>query len=979
MFNLQSKSLCKHFLAGGALLVAALGYVSCKPDYDLAEKQPSGFNSIYGYLEGRGDCKTFLQLIDELGEKEILSKTGSRTLFVARDDAFDAFFRKNKWNVRSYSGLSYAQKRLLLASAMIDNPYSTSMLSTAEGPVKGEVCRRPSSVSVLDSVRVIPRSQFASVLPMTKSFMNAINRDSMVLFSDYTGAAPMIHFNAKFVSGNKLENSDIDFLYGGNIKDRKPNDVFVNEARIVNGDNTQDVVCTNGFVHIVDRVITPLDNMSELIRTDSTLSLYSSLLERFAAVDYSESATRAYRGTAGHASVDSVFIKRYYSKRSVGSTYSEAAPFSEDKNGYPFDAALKFDPGWDTYVADAFNDREPLMEDMAVMIVPTNQALKTWWDGEGAPIRDYYGSLDNVPNPTIVELLNVNMLSSFTASLPSRFPDILDDANEPLGIKTENVDKVMLGCNGAVYVTNKVFAPKSYSSVLFPAVVDTSSFSVIKRAIDIYDYDKYLNSMEAKYIFLIPRNKDGMLTYVDPVSYGQSKSQMMQFYVDWTLTDQNGNAGLVCANVYECSYNSASKEWERGASIGTLKPAVGNGSDVIKNRLEEILDNIIVVGKLDPAKKYYKTKGNTFVRIEGDGNPGTKVYSSLGEELDDPLIVKKVHKMGNGHTFEVEGIVMGTTQSVAKTLASQPQFSEFLNVLSNAGVLAQSNSKDGWKAGDQGAGTGNLFTLLQPKSIGNETGTKTKAIYLLNAYHYTIYAPTNEAMKIAYKLGLPDDNAIAAAEALDAIDKVKPARVDSLKSVLLDFIKYHIQDNSIFVDYDTTQVVNGNYDSGKSQFLAQTDPETGDTIPGKYTPGRPYKIEVKIDMNSSSPSMTICDEVYRNNKTDFAEYNKNHKDQKHEWFAGSEIGKDNVKEIHIGKDVNGESAPFNLMAREYWYKSLTSSSVVNPTDMSLDNSSAVVIHAIDRPLFFDEKQFQFETKELGAGVKERNEEPRNQK
>lgn len=97
MFNLQRKTLCKHLLVGGALLVAALGNYSCKDSYSLDEDQPSGLNSIYGYLYDQGNFTNMLNLIDDLGQAETLSKTGSKTLFAADDAAFAEFFRTNNW------------------------------------------------------------------------------------------------------------------------------------------------------------------------------------------------------------------------------------------------------------------------------------------------------------------------------------------------------------------------------------------------------------------------------------------------------------------------------------------------------------------------------------------------------------------------------------------------------------------------------------------------------------------------------------------------------------------------------------------------------------------------------------------------------------------------------------------------------------------------------------------------------------------
>ena len=172
LYNFQRKKLCSHLLVGGALFVAAFGMYSCSDKYDLDTEQPSNLNSIYGYLQEQGNFNTCLRLIDDLGETEVLSKTGSKTMFVANDEAFAKFFTSNSWGVTSYEKLTTAQKKLLLYSAMIDNPYSTSMLSTAEGPTKGEVCRRSSSQTLYDSVLVVKsKSQEAKdILPHNGRF-----------------------------------------------------------------------------------------------------------------------------------------------------------------------------------------------------------------------------------------------------------------------------------------------------------------------------------------------------------------------------------------------------------------------------------------------------------------------------------------------------------------------------------------------------------------------------------------------------------------------------------------------------------------------------------------------------------------------------------------------------------------------------------------------------------------------------------------
>ncbi len=942
-YKIKRKTLCNRLLVGSAMVVASFGVFSCSDKYDLDSDsaQPQNLNSVYGYLEGQGNYTTYLRLINDLGQAEVLRQTGSSTLFAADDEAFARFFADNPWKVTSYENLSFAQKNLLLSSSMINNPYSTSMLSTADGPIKGEVFRRSSSVTIYDSVLVVPNSDPEGIMPQTPVFDQlraSTTRTSTVLFDDPSQTNPMLHFNAQFLTANKILSDDIDFIYGKwkGYPSRGEDDVYVNNAKVVE----PNIFCKNGFVHRVNEVVMPLDNMAESLRKTGNTQHFSKILERFASVAYDLDLTRAYNNSKG-TNYDSVFIKRYYSDRSYGSTASGTTAdrkFDMDKNGNTFDGSLLFDPGWNgLYPQMTPKGSNGMMEDMCVMLVPSDQALKDWWDGAGGlDIHSFYApgitdtdeGLKKVPASVLDKLINAGMKSPFTTHIPSNFDNLLDDANMKLGMTTADIDSVMLASNGLIYVTNKVFAPTDYSSVLSPAAIDTIRFSIIMNAIENLDYKAYLNSMVSRYIFLLPTN-DAMKSYVDPVSFYYNSPMVWQFDIDKT----KALAQRLSVKAYNCTIDAEGTP----TATGSARTLTGATQTQMKDRLEEILDNLIITQEYVPGKKYYKTKGNTFVRVEPSSTiAGYDVeatwqsqYNNLINVADDAS--SKYNKQ-NGMTLVVDKMPMGAQNSVAKTLRdhSTGQFSEFYWVLENSGALTKLNTKDSWIAGDQDCG--NLLNIKNKGMIGAEDATSTtKVTYLLNNFHYTLYAPTNSAMAEAYAAGLPDATALADAEQYDQdhdLDGTAASKVDSLKEVLLDFVKYHIQDNAIFLDAGFNS---GEYESGKTELIKSTtiDETTGELKPwdGTYSPGRPYKLGVTV----SSGSLSIRDAMGRT------------------------------------ANVVTTSGMYNMMAREYWMDGSRVST--QPTSSTLNNSSFVAIHAIDHPLFFDtadpeENQFKYKYKPL---------------
>ena len=80
--------------------ILCIGLSSCEKEYLVPEgEMPSWLGeSIYKELQGssqlEGTFKTYLRLIDDVGYKEVLSKTGSKSIFPANDEAFERFRRK---------------------------------------------------------------------------------------------------------------------------------------------------------------------------------------------------------------------------------------------------------------------------------------------------------------------------------------------------------------------------------------------------------------------------------------------------------------------------------------------------------------------------------------------------------------------------------------------------------------------------------------------------------------------------------------------------------------------------------------------------------------------------------------------------------------------------------------------------------------------------------------------------------------------
>ena len=187
---------------------------------------------------------------------------------------------------------------------------------------------------------------------------------------------------------------------------------------------------------------------------------------------------------------------------------------------------------------------------------------------------------------------------------------------------------------------------------------------------------------------------------------------------------------------------------------------------------------------------------------------------------------------------------------------------------------------------------------------------------------------------------MPSLEDLAAAEEYDenqpdeitGADNYRPY-ADSLRAVMLDFIKLHIQDNSIYMDNGFNS---GEYETSKIELVQSykvINEETGESVPDSVTvsengvafnvavvePRKPYKLTVNVDKNNIKVKVRGGD--------------------------GTEV---NV----VKADASGNKM-YNIQAREYWLDNNNSKITTVEEATTINTASSAVIHAIDGVLLYD--------------------------
>lgn len=881
MQKVISKVCTAHVMRCIAAMFLTIAVVGCKDGYEWAEEKPVWLGeSIYDELERRGEFEIFLQIACDLGREEFLKKTGSVTVYAATDDAYRAYFSRCGIDE---DNLTPAQKKYLLNNAMLENAYVLDLLtnqSTTDGIAKGQVMRRTNTQwAVYDSIQMVMKEALPLPTPNHNwwSRLRAMDQPAYNIINQ--GTQPMVHFLWRQMMTKGITKEDFSYLFNG--ASFNEDDVYINNVKVTEGN----ITCQNGYIHIMADVPAPLPTMAEYLAQNGKTNIFSRLIDRFSIpLSASEVAKEYaylydyYSGQELYSPLwggDSVYYKGYLWRDALGNGVTSVG--GEKATGW-----LKLNPGRLDYVESGIDEGV----DMGAIFAPTDEVLKEWWNSDGGQfLRQRYPSeqpFDSVPDDVLAEFLNNHIQYSFLNTVPSRFSSVLDDAKDPIGLAKESVvtDGTAVCCNGALYVMNDVYAPSSFRSVIAPTLVE-DNMKIMNWAIRNLEFKPYLLSMVSFYNFIILTD-DALRRYIDPVTYNTDDPRWFEFIY---------NEAQQSVDAYTYSYDKTA-EGDAAFTQNNMRPLTASGCEVhaaVANRLTELLNFTIVprdiygTNVVTPHTPYLITKDNGVMEIVDNGEEILVRNQVSGEYIN---IRERVEK-DNGYYLVADQMVQPTMQSLQMLLETHEEYSEFYELLLG---------NPEWTPTER-----NLYAIM--KRLSNNTYSMNRdntTMKTFNSYQYTVYIPDNDAMLKAYEHGLPrwsDINALT--EQYAGRDDVDVAQLKHEYTMrLLNFIKYHLQDRSIYIGGD---IVDGIFETAAYALKGEQE-------------GLSYSLQV-----SSSPSEIIVKGNYIPS-----------------WSAPAIV------------KATERTQDYNQLVREYTFNGESYSNLIT-------TSSYAVVHRINEPLLYDEE------------------------
>ncbi len=603
------------------VLIAAT-FTSCQKKFDEYYARPDNLAApIYQQLAAKGKFTSFLSLIDKAGYKQTLSSAGYWTIFAPSDSAFTAdtefaaFIQSRGFS--SLSAVDSATAQMLVQYLLVYNAFEKTRIDDYQsslGWVPDNAFKRRTAYYT-----GFYKDTSDTGIPYTAV---ASNRNNNGAVNGYYVSADnnnkyIPYFTNEFLAAKGLSQSDYSYFYPGST---------FSGFNVANAKVTEkDIAAENGVIHIIDKVVTPLNSIDQYLRNKPQYSLFRSIIERFMVLFIKNvDATRRYQVLKG--STDDVMVKVYSS-------------------------LLAFSPNNENYFKLQDNDGQ---RDGWTIFVPTNDSLTKYIN---TVVLQQYPTINSLPLSIISDLLNAHMWQSTV--WPGKFSSTYNFLGEPakMNSTTDIVDRKVLS-NGVFYGTKKVNEPNVFSTVYGKAYLNPN-YSLMTRLLD-QELKPVITNPNVKYTMFMVSDAvlaakgysynpgSNLWTYLGSTndSVRLNLMRMINTGVIETPNNELANLGVTGVRGIIGSYGGEYMKYDGNKvfSVGTVEKNVSVTIDSVRQVL-----NGQVAYINDLLYFTYQPIGSTMAVL---GNPATSEFNYFWNYLRNSTIF-------NTGTFEITGITAG--------------------------------------------------------------------------------------------------------------------------------------------------------------------------------------------------------------------------------------------------------------------------------------------------------------------------------
>jgi uncharacterized surface protein with fasciclin (FAS1) repeats len=638
-----------------SILLLLVVLFSCKKDeFDKYARPDWLTGKLYTQIKTESDLSTFAKCIQLVGYDSVIDVSGSYTVFAPTNEAFQVYFQEHP----AYSKVEDIPKEKLLAMVkyhIVQDPWSSEQLRSLdvngwidpedENNDKPRGFKRQTLLLEKDAkygVRVIgdDKNKLMIIDTTKTSWYRRVATDSRKY-------APV--FYSEFFSIYNLQLSDYSFYF--NRQFDNSTDMFYVNGKLVGNE----IFAENGFIHPIDRVVEPLRNANEILRSTSNQNNYSEflgLINKFPSLVFDQTKTNAQPGAEQGIVVDSLFDLTYPDL--TFNITSEKTKAPAGGAGLPTEVTIRFHHG---------------------LLAPTNAAYDEFVN-QYIVGANQWGSMENVP----IKIQKIIANSYFSIN-PIFETDIQKGfSNGELDIvRLDNSAIVQkeFGSNCTFIGLNKPVVPRAFKSVTGPVYRQTG-YSIMMNAVE---YSGLLSALKREgnqyALFVVPDTQlktDSTLLYY----YYKIKDSYWEYFNAFQRAKEGNKTFRLSANdIRLLLLNQVTVELPQGYAR--------------KEFLETLAGNHLVWDKSNG------TISGTAQSMDGYNGSGLAINITPSKISNDT---------DNGNTYSANGWFSFNTITLYSLISTQ--YKDFHNLLVKAGLALEKQYKYNFISDNQ------LYTVFIP-------------------------------------------------------------------------------------------------------------------------------------------------------------------------------------------------------------------------------------------------------------------------
>jgi uncharacterized surface protein with fasciclin (FAS1) repeats len=444
------------------IILLGCAFTACKNEIDEYYARPDWLEpNIYDMLKEKGQFSSYLSVVDKAGYRDVLGRAGYFTVFAPTNEAFQQFIQEKSF--ASVEDIDTLTASKIVNYSVVYNAFTKENLddyqSTAEqGWVLDKAFKRTTAYykwvydeSVDGSLQKVIDQNGVPLLPESPP----------VFTPDDNNNKSIPYFTDPFMATKNITAYDYNYFFPGS----EYSGFNVAGAKVTEAD----ILCENGIVHAINRVILPLPNLDEQLSSNPDYSEFRNVID-----NYIREFTLA----------PSSFLSRYEQvEGSRPNVYIKTYPL------------LNYAPNCENFMKYGGGEGYDAQIDGWTLFAPNNAAVLDFFNNK---FLVYYKRLDNMPAQIIAEFVNAHLFR--TTVWPSKFETTTNMFGEPARFDPEiNITEKVFGSNGAFYGTDIIQKTDAFYTALGPIILNP-------------DYSLMLQALYTSELFYVVKNTGIKLT-----------------------------------------------------------------------------------------------------------------------------------------------------------------------------------------------------------------------------------------------------------------------------------------------------------------------------------------------------------------------------------------------------------------------------------------------------------------------------------